>query len=113
MIKDAAVGGLSRAADASRRGDVGVASSLFLTKTERAERCDCSPSSHLVKFGSEAKTWNPRFQERGQGVREKGGPAPRLSRRSCAAPPRLPAARAHLTLDRSPVFRSGLPAPSS
>lgn len=37
MIKDAAVGGLSRAAGASRRGDLGVASSLFV-KTERAER---------------------------------------------------------------------------
>lgn len=37
MIKDAAVGGLSRAAGASRRGYLGVASSLFV-KTERAER---------------------------------------------------------------------------
>lgn len=33
MIKDAAVGGLSRAARAGRRGDLGAASSLFV-KTE-------------------------------------------------------------------------------
>lgn len=30
MIKDAAVGGLSQAARASRRGDLGVAHSLFV-----------------------------------------------------------------------------------
>lgn len=37
MIKDAAVGGLSRAARAGLRGDLAVVSSLFV-KTERRER---------------------------------------------------------------------------
>lgn len=36
MIKDTAVGGLSRAARAGRRGDLAVANSLFV-KTERPE----------------------------------------------------------------------------
>lgn len=37
MIKDAAVGGLSRAADAGRWGDLGVASSVFV-QTDRPGR---------------------------------------------------------------------------
>lgn len=108
MIKDAAVGGLSRAARAGRQSDLGVANSLYANKTKWPERGDCTPKAHLVKF-EQGQKLEPRVV-RGGGGEWQGGWA---GSRACPALPGRAALAAHLTLDRRPVFRSGLSALSS
>lgn len=108
MIKDAAVGGLSRAAGAGRRGDLGVASSLPL-KARTAGEMRLFTQFPSRKVWERGQNPEPRVSTGGVGRGREGGPG--AARVPPVQDPLRPLPAAHLALDTSPVFRSGFPAP--
>lgn len=67
MIKDAAVGGLLKAAGVGRPGDLGIMDPLFVENQE-----DFSPGAHLVVSRSEAKELEPATVEARGGLESTG-----------------------------------------
>lgn len=93
MIKDAAVGGLSRAARAGR-GAIGASPTRCSLRQndQRDEAADPAPT--LESLGARPKTGTSRFQGQGGGSARQGGPrtmpVPRVQDRAAPAARRAP-----------------------